>query len=195
MDEVPQTTRLTLLIRLRDGQDNQAWSDFVEVYSPVVYGFARRQGLQDADAADLVQEVLRSVARSIPNYDHEKGRFRSWLMGVVRNRLREFWVHHGREAAGSGDTRVLRLMEQFPSQEDAEHVWEQEYQQSVFRMAVARIRDKFEDSTWQAFWRTNIEGKSTQEVAQSLGMSEGAVYIAKSRVLARLKKQVQVFQD
>jgi len=195
MDEVPQTTRLTLLIRLRDGADKQAWSDFVELYSPVVYGFARRQGLQDADAADLVQEVLRSVARSIPNYDRQKGRFRSWLMGVVRNRLSEFWAARARQATGSGDTRVLKHMEQLPSREDVEDVWEQEYRRSVFRLAVARIRDNFADSNWQAFWQTHVEGKTTREVAKSLGMSEGAVYVAKSRVMARLKEQVAILED
>ena len=195
MDEAPQSTRLTLVIRLRDGRDKQAWSDFVELYSPVVYGFARRQGLQDADAADLVQEVLRSVARSVSNYDHQKGRFRSWLMAVVRNRLAEFWAIRAREAAGSGDTGVQKRMEQLPSQEDAEDVWEQEYRRSVFRLAVARIRDGFADSTWQAFWQTHVEGRGTREVAHSLGISEGAVYIAKSRVMARLKQQVQVLED
>ena len=195
MDDVPQTTRLTLLIRLQDGDDKQAWSDFVDLYSPVVYGFARRQGLQDADAADLVQEVLRSVARSVRSYDHEKGRFRSWLMAVVRNRLAEFWAGRAREAVGSGDTRVRRRMEQLPSQENEDDVWEQEYRRSVFRLAVARIRDGFADSTWQAFWQTHVDGRGTREVAQSLGISEGAVYIAKSRVMARLKQQVQVLED
>ena len=111
MDE-SQTTRGSLIIRLEDGNDKQAWSDFIDLYSPVIYGFARRQGLQDADAADLVQEVLRSVARSIPKYDRQKGRFRNWLMAVVRNRLNDFWASHGRQATGSGDTRVQNHLEQ-----------------------------------------------------------------------------------
>jgi RNA polymerase sigma-70 factor (ECF subfamily) len=193
--EDPQTTRLTLLIRLRDNRDKQAWSDFVDLYSPVVYGFARRQGLQDADAADLVQEVLRSVTRSVAKYDQQKGRFRNWLMALVRHRLSDFWAARGREVAGSGDTGVLKHLEQIASQETAEQLWEQEYQQTVFRLAIARIRGGYEHSTWQAFWQTHVEGKTTREVAQSLGMSEGAVYIAKSRVLARLKQQVQAFED
>ncbi len=191
----PQTTRLSLLIQLHDGRNKQAWADFVDLYSPVVYGFARRQGLQDADAADLVQEVLRSVTKSIPTYDCEKGRFRSWLMGVVHHRLCEFWTRQGREAAGSGDTRVMQHLEQLPSPHDVEEIWEQEYRQSVFRLAAARVRDNFTESTWKAFWQTNMEGKSTREVAQSLGISEGAVYIARSRVIARVKKQVEALED
>ena len=192
-----QTTRLSLLIRLQQGQNKYAWSDFAELYSPVIYGFARQRGLQDADAADLVQEVLRSVAKSIPTYDHEKGRFRSWLMAVVRHRLCEFWSDRNQEVAGSGDTRVRQHLEQQPSQEDedAEQIWEQEYRRSVFRLAAARVRDEFTESTWQAFWQTTMEGKSTREVAQLLGISEGAVYIARSRMIARLKKQVQALED
>ena len=156
MDD-PQTTRLSLLLRLGDGQDKQAWSDFVDLYSPVVYGFARRQGLQDADAADLVQEVLRSVARSVRNYDHQKGRFRSWLMTLVRRRLSEFWASRGREVTGTGDTGVLETIQQVASEDDAEEIWEQEYRQSVFRFATGRIREEFEESTWQAFWQTSVE--------------------------------------
>jgi RNA polymerase sigma factor (sigma-70 family) len=135
------------------------------------------------------------VMRSISSYDRRKGRFRSWLMAVVRRRLSEFWAASSRQAGGSGDTRVLRRMEQLPSAEDAEQVWDQEYRRSVFQLAVARIRNGFEESTWQAFWQTHVEGKGTREVAQVLGISEGAVYVAKSRVLARLKKQVQAFED
>ncbi len=194
MDE-PQTTRESLLIRLSDGQDRQAWSDFVDLYCPVVYAFARRQGLQDADAADLVQEVLRSVAGSLPNYDRQKGRFRNWLMAVVRHRLSEFWAMRRREVSGSGDTRVLRHLEQVAVGDDPDQVWDQEYRQSVFRVAAARVRHEFAEATWQAFWQTTVEGKATKEVARLLGISEGAVYLARSRVTARLKKQVQALNE
>ena len=194
MDE-SQTTRESLIIRLEDGSDKQAWSDFIDLYSPVIYGFARQRGLQDADAADLVQEVLRSVSRSIPSYDRQKGRFRNWLMAVVRNRLNDFWASDGRQATGSGDTRVHNHLEQVCSPDGLEQLWEQEYQRSVFQLAVNRIRDSFEESTWQAFWRTSVQCEAIREVAQSLEMSEGAIYIARSRVLARLRQQVQAFEE
>lgn len=190
MDD-PQSTRESLLVRLGDGQDLQAWNDFVDLYSPVVYGFARRQGLQDADAADLVQEVLRSVSRSLGSYDRNKGRFRSWLMAVVRRRLTEFWAARRRTVAGSGDTQVQGCLEQISAADGSEQLWELEYRQSVFRYAATRIRGEFEESTWRAFWLTTVDGKTTREVAQSLGISDGAVYIAKCRVMARLKKEVQ----
>ena len=190
-----QATRVSLLLRLQGSGDRQAWSDFVDLYSPIVYGFARRQGLQDADAADLVQEVLLSVSKSIRHYDRQRGPFRHWLMAVVRNRLSEFWQGRTRQASGSGDTDVLKHLEQVPSGEDAERVWEEEYRRSVFRFAAERVRDGFECSTWEAFWQTSVEGKSTREVAQSLGLSEGAVYIAKCRVLAQVKAQVKAWEE
>lgn len=190
-----QATRESLLIRLEDTRDRQAWADFVDLYSPVIYGFARRHGLQDADAADLVQEVLRSVARSILKYDRRKGRFRNWLMAVVRRRLSKHWVDRQRQAAGSGDSRVHEWLERVASSVGPEQLWEQEYQQSVFHFAANRIRDDFEESTWQAFWQTTLEGKTTREVAQSLRLSEGAVYIARSRVIARLRKQVRALEE
>ena len=190
----PGATRQSLLIRLADRKDGQAWFDFVDVYSPLIYGFARRCGLQDADAADLVQEVLQSVTRSVDKYSPEKGRFRSWLMTIVRRRLSEFRERVGRAVPGTGDTGVLRNLEQISAGED-EPFWEQEYRRNVFRVAATRIRDKFEDSTWQAFWLTTFEARKGKDVAQLLGISEGAVYIARSRVIARLKKQIQSLEE
>jgi RNA polymerase sigma-70 factor (ECF subfamily) len=190
-----QATRVSLLLRLQGSGDRQAWSDFVDLYSPIVYGFARRQGLQDADAADLVQEVLLSVSKSIRHYDRQRGLFRHWLMAVVRNRLSDFRQGNARQASGSGDTEVLKQLEQVPSGEDAERAWDEEYARSVFRFAAVRVRDEFERSTWEAFWQTSVDGKSTREVAQTLGLSEGAVYIAKCRVLAQVKAQVKALEE
>jgi len=192
-----QATRSTLLVRLNDGQDSRAWPEFVEIYSPIIFEFARRYGLQDADAADLMQEVLRFVSRSICNfrYDRERGPFRGWLRAVARSRLHDFWAARKQNVPGSGDTRVLDQLEQVPSEEDAEAVWEQEYRKSIFEWATEQIRDRFEDSTWQAFWQASVEGQSTKEVALALGMTEGAVYIAKCRVLARLRQKVQEIEE
>ena len=187
------TTRPSLLVRIRDAGDGQAWSQFVRVYSPLVYRYVRRRGLQDADASDVTQDVLRTVARSIGrfDYDRRKGSFRSWLISVVRTRLCDFMADRGRQACGSGETGVQRLLEEQPDAADEEEIWEQEYQRCLFDRAAEQIRDEFQDSTWQAFWQTSIEGKNTRQVARSLDMTVGAVYIARSRVLARLKKQIE----
>src|SRR5438105_11158484 len=99
-------TRPSLLVRIRDTQDTQAWSQFVEIYAPLVYGFARKHGLQDADAADLTQDVLRAVSVAVRrlDYDPQRGRFRGWLFTVVQNKLRNFVAGRKRHERGSGDS-------------------------------------------------------------------------------------------
>jgi RNA polymerase sigma-70 factor (ECF subfamily) len=186
-------TRPSLLVRIRDAGDGQAWSQFVRVYSPLVYRYVRRRGVQDADAADVTQDVLRTIARSIGrfDYDRRKGSFRSWLMSVARSRLCDFLADRGRQTCGSGETGVQRLLEEQPDAADEQEIWEQEYQRCLFNWAAEQIRDEFQDSTWQAFWQTSVEGKDTRQVARSLDMTVGAVYIARSRVLARLRKQIE----
>src|SRR5207245_5257494 len=112
MTESP-ITRPSLLVRLRDARDELAWSQFVEIYAPLVYGFARKHGLQDADAADVTQDVLRSVAGAAKKleYDPQRGSFRGWLFTVVRNRLRDFWAVQGRQALGSGGPSAVQRLQ------------------------------------------------------------------------------------
>src|SRR5437588_5372019 len=99
-------TRPSLLVRLHDARDGQAWGQCVDVYAPLVYGFARKHGLQDADAADLTQEVLRAVAGAVGRleYDPARGSFRGWLFTVVRNKLRNFLDARRRQEQGQGDS-------------------------------------------------------------------------------------------
>ena len=183
-------TRPTLLVRLRGARDEEAWRQFVELYAPAVFRMCRRRGLQEADAADVAQEVLRSVSAGPLQYDPERGSFRSWLYGIVRNKVYDFLQHRSRHPAGTGDSGMLELLQRVPDAEEEAQRWEQEYQRQLFSVAAERVRAVVDDSTWQAFWQTAIDGRSGREVAQSLGMSEGSVYVAKSRVVARIKKHV-----
>lgn len=190
-------TRASLLVRIRDARDTLAWSQFVELYAPLIYGFARRRGLQDADAADLTQEVLRSVSVAIRrfDYDPQRGSFRGWLFTVVRNRLSTFLGQRQRQCRGSGDSAVQGLLEgQLAPSDDSEAAWRQGYQRRLLAWAAQEVRGAVEDKTWQAFWRTNVEGQSARGVARELGMTVAAVYMARSRVLARLKEQVRQVQ-
>jgi RNA polymerase sigma-70 factor (ECF subfamily) len=192
------TTRASLLVRLRDAGDARAWSEFSDVYVPLIYGFARRHGLQDADAADLTQDVLRAVSRGISklDYDPRAGTFRGWLFTVVRNKLRDFRARPRQLAQGSGDTQLHNLLAEQPGDEDLdENHWETQWQQQVFQRAARQIESEVEPATWQAFWRTAVEGRSGKEVATELGLSVAAVYLAKSRVMARLKQRVQEWGD
>jgi RNA polymerase sigma-70 factor (ECF subfamily) len=187
-------TRASLLVRLRDREDRAAWQQFVELYGSLVYGFARQRGLQDADAADLTQEVFLALARAAGRwqYDPRRGTFRGWLYGVTRNKLAKFLQRRRAEPIGSGDTNAhSRLAEQPGPEGDPEAAWELEFQQQLFRMAAAQVQGSCAPTTWRAFWRTAVEGASAAVVAAELGLSVGAVYVARSRVLARITEQVR----
>ena len=197
MNDSP-ATRASLLVRLRDGNDAQAWQEFVRLYAPVIYGFARKRGLQDADAADLMQEVLRSVAGSANRleYDPARGTFRGWLFTVTRNKLYNFLDGRRRQVRGSGDSGAQEQLERQPAPgEDPSAQWDREYERQLSAFAMEQIRGEFQEATWQAFWMTAVDGKSAREAGEKLGMSPGAVYVAKSRVLARLKEEVRRLQE
>jgi RNA polymerase sigma factor (sigma-70 family) len=196
MTDTP-TTQASLLVRLGDAADAPAWGQFVELYAPPVYACARRHGLQDADAADLTQDVLRSVASAVGrlDYDPARGSFRGWLFTVVRNRLRTFLARRPRQCPGCGEPGAQALLEEQPARdEDPAAVWDRDYERRLLAWAARQVRGQVEDSTWQAFWQTSVAGKSAKEVAQALGMTVAAVYMAKSRVVARLKESVRQLQ-
>lgn len=184
-------TRPSLLLRIRDPGDDAAWAQFVEIYTPLIYRYCRTRGLQDADAADLAQETMAAVARAIAGFEYnpERGKFRNWLLTVVQNRLRTFLSRQQRQPALAGET-ALRLILERDSLERDDPAWQADYYRTLFDWAAGRVRGDFQDSTWQAFWQTTVDERDGQEVADSLGLTVGAVYVAKSRVLARLKEEI-----
>ena len=187
-------TRPSLLVRLRDPQDERAWAEFVEIYAPLVHRLARARGLQEADAADLVQEVFRAVASAIDRWDPDSrlGSFRGWLFRIARNLMVNALVARRRHPRGSGDTEVGRLLEEQPAPDPGTSaLFEAEYRRRLFQWAVEQVRGEFREPTWQAFWRTGVEDQSPKEVAEALGMPVGTVYVYRNRVMARLKQKIQ----
>jgi len=182
------TTRPSLLVRLRDAGDDQAWQQFVELYGPLIYQFARRRGLQDADAADVTQEVLRGVhgAAGRLDYDPAKGTFRAWLFTLARRRLADF--HRRRTQAGRAGVPEA-MLEGLAAGDEAE-AWDRDYHQRLFDWAAEQVRPQVADTTWQAFWLTAVDGCSGQDAAERLGLSVAAVYLAKGRVMLRLREMV-----
>jgi RNA polymerase sigma factor (sigma-70 family) len=196
----PPATRVTLLARIRDGRDADAWGEFVRLYGPVVYGFARNRGLQDADAADLMQDVMRSVARNAPKleYDPARGTFRGWLYTITRNKIYNFLSAQKNRPRASGDPDAREQLDAVPGRDDAgpDADWEKEYQRKLTDRAMELVRAEFQPATWQAFWQTAVDGRPAAEVGAGLKkMSPGAVYVAKSRVLARLREEVRRMMD
>jgi RNA polymerase sigma factor (sigma-70 family) len=196
MQESP-ATRASLLVRLRDGSDAHAWGEFVHLYAPVIYGFARKRGLQDADAADLMQEVLRSVAGTVQRLDYDPGRgtFRGWLFTVTRNKVFNFLEGRSRRILGSGDSRVQQRLEQHADGHDQLSTdWEADYQRAMAAQAMAKVKGEFQAATWDAFIQTAVDGRTPAHVAKRVGLSVGAVYVAKSRIIARLRQEIERMQ-
>lgn len=187
------TTRPSLLLRIRDAKDAEAWRDFVRMYAPVVYGYGRKRGLQDADAADLTQDVLRAVAGAVGrlDYDRRRGSFSAWLFTLAHHKLHDLQARQRRHPTGAGDSAVHDLLDQLPARSDDRAVWELEYERRLFHWAAERVRGSFQESTWRAFLLTAVEDKSGKEAAAELGLSVAAVYLARSRVMARLRAELE----
>jgi RNA polymerase sigma factor (sigma-70 family) len=197
MENEPNTRR-SLLLRLRGGQDAEAWSEFVSIYEPLVYRLVRKRGFQHADALELTQEVLLAVSRSIDRWDVDphRGSFRGWLSRVSRNLMVNLLVNQRRHPRGVGDTDFQRLLaEQVDPACEESQEYDLEHRRSQFRWAAARIRHEFRPATWQAFWKTCVDGLPIRRVADELGMSAGAIYVARSRVMARLRGCVSDMQE
>ena len=196
MARAPET-RPSLLIRLRDLQDDEAWSQFVELYAPLIYGYLRKLRLQDHDAADLTQEALSAVARSARRleYDPRRGSFRGWLFTVVNNKLANFRAHRQRRIQGTGDTGMLEFLNQHPAAtEESDALWDHACEQRLFTWAGDQVRRKVADHTWKAFWLTAVEGRDTKAVAAELAMTAAGVRLAKSRVMAQIRKLIEDVQ-
>jgi RNA polymerase sigma-70 factor (ECF subfamily) len=187
-------TRQSLLLRLRDPRDEEAWAEFVAIYTPLIDRLARARGWQAADAADLTQEVFRAVAGAIDRYDPDpaRGSFRSWLFRIARNLMINLLAARRIRPQATGDSDVQELLQRVPAREGADTaLFEVEYRRRVFLWAAERIRGEFRRSTWQAFWLTAVQGQTIRAAAQASGISVGAVYIARSRVMARLRSVIE----
>lgn len=188
-------TRASLVLRLADPEDDLAWSEFLQVYEPMLFHLASRWGLQDADAREVVQETLLGVSKSIPQYRgrNHSGAFRGWLAAIARHKLADHLNRRKRQERGSGDTDVHRWLDQQACEGSSASVWDWQQKRQVFAWAAEKVRGQVSPATWQAFHRTTIRGESVNEVAADLGMRDGMIYVARSRVMARLRKAVEVW--
>jgi RNA polymerase sigma factor (sigma-70 family) len=191
MADLP-ATRISLLARLRNRDDAASWQEFVGIYGPVVYGYGRKHGLQDSDAQDLTQVVLEAVVAAMARrgYDRALGSFRGWLFTLAHHKLYDLRARLRRQPPGTGDSDVRNLLEARPASDADQALWEQEYEKRLFDWAAGRARADFQEATWRAFWLTAVEGRAGDAVAGALGMTVAAVYMAKSRVMARLRALV-----
>lgn len=192
MSSAPET-RPSLLLRLREPRDEQAWMEFSEIYQPLIYRLARHRGIQDADAHEITQDVMLAVAQAIATWDPDPshGSFRGWLNRVTRNLTINLVLRQQRRPQAAGSTDFQKLLETIPVDHEESAVFDHEHKRQMFQWAALQIRDEFRETTWIAFWRTTVEGQDVAIVADQLGVSPGVVYVSRSRVMARLRKKVQ----
>lgn len=185
------TTSLTLLARVRQS-DQQAWTRLVELYGPLVYEWCMRAALKPGDAADVGQEVFTRVWSAIGGFRRERpgDTFRGWLRVITKRQLLDFWRHRQHQPqtvnTDAGDLATLHV--EFPDDDDADQLAED--RQLLYLRAIELLRSDFEPVTVEAFWRVVIDGQPVRDVGQQLGITANSVYIAKSRVLARLRSEL-----
>ncbi|NNE01077.1 MAG: sigma-70 family RNA polymerase sigma factor [Pirellulaceae bacterium] len=189
-------TRPSLILRLSYPGDDLAWAEFLQIYEPMLIRLASRWGLQEADAREVVQETLLGVAKSIDQFDSTRGHgaFRGWLATITRNKLADHLSKRSRQEKGSGDSNVHRWLDQHASETASESVWDWNEKRQIFAWAADKVREQVNDDTWQAFYRTSVDGERASVVAKELNMREGMIYVARSRVMARIRKAVEVWR-
>jgi RNA polymerase sigma-70 factor (ECF subfamily) len=195
MAELP-VTQPSLIFRLADGCDRQAWQQFVEIYAPLVFNLARQRGLQEADAADVTQDVLSRVADAFRRgtFDRSRGTFRGWLFTIARHEIADCQSARGRPGRAAGGTTMGQMLAEVAAPAD-EPAWEAEYQQRLFQWAARRVQSSVKPEAWECFWQTAVAGESKSAVAARLGVTVAYVYLWRSRVLARLREMVREIDD
>lgn len=188
------STSVSLLNRLQQTDDSRNWDRLAELYAPLLNSWLRKYDVQASDADDLVQEVLMAVAKDLNSFDHNgrPGAFRSWLRTILVYRLRNFWRARGRRPQARGDSDIERKLDQLEDPASGmSQIWNLQHDRYVARRLLKSVESGFEPKTWRAFCRVALDGVQPNVVAQELEISLNAIFIAKSRVLRRLRQEAQ----
>ena len=191
-------TSLSLVERLRLRPDAESWRQLVDLYTPLIHRWLRRHAAPAADADDLTQEVMIVVVRELPQFHHnqQRGAFRNWLRTITVNRLRVLWRSRQSRPLATGDSDFLKMLDELEDPNSGlSRLWDQQHDQHVARRLMELVEPQFEPSTWRAFRRVALDGVKAAVVAAELGMSVNAVLLAKSRVLSRLRQEMQGLTD
>ena len=181
-------TRETLLLRLRDVADEDSWAEFAEIYTPLLYAYCQKREIKHADAADIVQEVMKSVAKAMQgfHYDPGKGAFKAWLFTCLRHAIGDHYRKQSRRPITAAETLLVSLIDSEPQKKEVDE-WELDYQRQLLAWVIERIKPEFSERIWEVFDQTALQDRDPSEVAKSLGMSTNAVAVAKHRVVKRLR--------
>jgi RNA polymerase sigma-70 factor (ECF subfamily) len=191
-NRAPDSTSTTLLARAKSRQP-EAWQRLVEVYGPTIYRWCRQSGLSPEDASDVVQDVFASVVKSLGDFRGEQpcGSFRAWLRGISRHRIVDHFRNRQDAPQAAGGTGAHRAFLQVADSPEAPACSDPPgAADALWRRALNCVQAEFEQRTWQAFWRVVVDAQRPAEVAEELGMTLHAVYMAKSRVMRRVRQQL-----
>jgi RNA polymerase sigma factor (sigma-70 family) len=183
-------TSLSLLDRVCDRGDQEAWQRLAAIYTPVLHACLRPYDLQPADAEDIVQDVLLVVARELPQFEHNgrAGAFRRWLRTILVHRLQDFWRSRRYRPPATGGSDFAHQLQQLEDPQSAPaREWDLEHERQLLKALLAQVEPRFQESTRLAFRRVAVDGAEPAQVARELGLSLNAVLIAKSRVLKELR--------
>ncbi|MCA9062518.1 MAG: sigma-70 family RNA polymerase sigma factor [Planctomycetaceae bacterium] len=186
-------TSASLLERLCSSPDELDWKRLIEVYTPLVRSWIRRYSSSQRDADDVVQETLTVVIRKLPQFERQRtGSFRAWLRSITVNCLRDSWRASRFQARAPGGSDFHQVLEQMSDPEsELSQLWDREHDDHVLRTLLDQIRPSLNEETWQAFYRITVLNESPTDVARELNITVNAVYIAKSRVMGRLRTEAR----
>jgi RNA polymerase sigma-70 factor (ECF subfamily) len=190
-------TRKSLLLRAQTGEEH-AWQDLTDLYRPLIVGWLKRQGVATRDIDDLGQEILLKVVKYLPSFEHSgrAGAFRSWLRTIICNRTIDYWRAEGAGAESSGTRGAAAALQEVEDpNSDLNRRWDEEHDRYVLGCLLDLVGEEFEPATLQAFRRLTLDGASGAEVAGELGLTVPAVYMAKSRVLKRIRQEAEGLID
>ena len=177
-----EDTRSTLLVRLADHSDEEAWQTFDELYRPLLVSYTRSRGLTPEDAVEITQECVAAVVENIHRYQHV-GSFKAWLRTIAENKIHD--LHESRHRERKALSRLTdRQVDKHPGTEE---LWERRWLMEHLIYCVEKVRPQIAEHTYQAFVQNVLEEQPAKEVAASLGMSLNQVYVAKFRVLERIR--------
>ena len=192
MPDFPET-RLSLLQRLKNGQDETAWAEFHEIYRPVLTRMVVSAGLPASDQQDVVQEIWIAIYRGIDRYEPRSHAFafRGWLATISRNTAINYLSRKSNPQRLESIRDAATITDRSSTRELLQEQWDREYQRQVLEWAAMRVASRVSEATFNAFWRTVVDGESVELVAKELGMTAGALYVSRGRIMATLKREVE----
>lgn len=182
-----QPTRATLLARIRDNRDTEAWGEFYSLYGPLLFRYARARGLSEDDAEEVRAKCYESIVKNIAKfeYDRSRGSFKAWLRTLVNRRVAELWRKRREQQADSATLRQRAADDPTP-----EDIFDRQWKRQHIRYCVERVREQVAENTYKAFCMIVLDGKSVADACSALDMNANQVYQAKSRVLRRVRDQM-----